>query len=321
MSKLANTSLNLPDGWVVRETDACGGMARYEAPDGTIELAYFEVMPGAVLTRIDLACQTLPADNPLGAQLATINWCAAGRCEVDFGERGTLVVGERTLCLSSALALSFSYPTGAYRGFEFFVDLDQIDAASWALLGAFGLTPEALRRILLQHDLGVTLLPGGELAEAIHAIELELALARPRPSWLLLGTCRLLMVLAQTDLEACRMAGFYLRRSQRDMAQLVHQRLTERFAPKANLASLAKELGVSEASLRSYFVRVYGQSPASFVRARALGEAARLLREADLPVADVSQACGYANPSKFSAAFSRAYGANPLEYRRRARLG
>ena len=52
-----------------------------------------------------------------------------------------------------------------------------------------------------------------------------------------------------------------------------------------------------------------------------LREAARLLAETELSVAEVAQACGYANPSKFSAAFRREQGMNPLEFRRRSRLG
>ena len=149
MARLYNTDIRVPDGWAVGTTRDGGGVARYETSEGSVDIAYFEVMPGVLLTRIDLACQTLPASNPLGPHPATVNWCAAGRCEVDFGPRGTMVVGERALCVSSANAQSFSYPTGAYRGFEYFVDLGQIDEPSWALLEALCLSHAELGHILL----------------------------------------------------------------------------------------------------------------------------------------------------------------------------
>ena len=104
------------------------------------------------------------------------------------------------------------------------------------------------------------------------------------------------------------------------MAQAVYQHIIDRPSPVAGLAGLADRFGVSEASLRSYFSRVYGETPAAFARELALRRAAVLLSEGDLSVAEVSQACGYTNPSKFSAAFRREYGANPLEYRRRSRV-
>lgn len=171
----------------------------------------------------------------------------------------------------------------------------------------------------VNYELGVTLSPDTNLLEAIHAIENELALEHPRRAWLLLSVCRLFMLLVCESGGSRLMAG-YMQRSQRDMAQAVYQQIVENTGTPAELASLAGRFGVSEASLRSYFSRVYGQTPAAFARTHALNEAARLLAQTDQPIAQVSQACGYANPSKFSAAFCHAHGINPLEYRRRSRL-
>ena len=310
----------LPAGWMLGERHADGRCVRYEALDGWVELTYFELLPGIVLSDINLACSELPVYYPEGSLLATVNWCAAGRCEVDFGERGSLVVAAQTLCLSSSLANSFAYPTTSYRGFEYFVDFDQLDDGARVTLESFGLSEQVLRDALAPHELGITLSPRPELLETVHAIEDELAQTSPRRARLLLATVHLFMLLADEDGGGSREIASYLQRSQRDMAQAVYQQLQTTNAPQANLAPLAERFGVSEASLRSYFARVYGQSPASFARARALHEAERLLRESDRSVADISQVCGYANPSKFSAAFRRAYGVNPLEYRRRARL-
>lgn len=313
--------IEMTPGWNMESLGEGLARARYEAREGAIDLGCYELLSGILLTDIDLACSTLPASMPFGPQLATINWCAGGRCEVDLGERGSIVVSQGELCLSSAHAQTFSYPTGAYRGFEVFVDFERLDADARAALAAFGLTEEALRATLCTAGLGSNLVPEGELASAVQAIEMELLREAPRSSWLLLHLCCLLMQLVAMDLDAAAHGGAYLQRSHRDMAQAVYQHIIATTSPSADLAPLAARFGVSEASLRAYFSRVYGQSPAAFARAHALAEAARLLRETDLPVADVSQACGYANPSKFSAAFHRAHGANPLEYRRRSRLG
>lgn len=310
----------LPEGWETVRRDAAGGHARYAADDGWVELGYYTLLPGLLLTDIDLSCFVLPAPFPLGPRLATVNWCAVGRCEVDFADHGSLVVSKGELCISSALAQTFSYPTGVYRGFELFVNLDEVDECGWALLSSFGLSESALVKSLCPPNLGINIVPTDRLAEAVLAIEKELSLEQPRSEWLLHQVLGLLMLLSQTDLRELTTTGSYLLRSQRDMAKAVYQELVGKIGPLADLSRPAALFGVSEATLRAYFSRVYGESPAAFARKRALAEAARLLRETDHMIADVSLACGYANPSKFSAAFRRAYGVNPLEYRRRCRL-
>ena len=77
---------------------------------------------------------------------------------------------------------------------------------------------------------------------------------------------------------------------------------------------------MGEASLRSYFTRIYGATPAAYAKRIVLQRAAGMLAESDASVSDVALASGYSNPSKFSAAFKREFAANPLEYRRRKRL-
>lgn len=310
----------LPLGWSLEAKDKRCGVARYRVPEGSIDLACFEPLAGIILTDIDLACPVLPAYNPLGSQLATVNWCMEGRCEVDFVDQGSLVVGKGSLCVSSTLAQGFAYPTGTYRGFELFVDLEQMDQETWAMLACLGLDRELLSQTLLPDGLGINLMPTGELADAVHALWHELREAEPRLSWLTLQTCRLLMALAEADFESLAMPDGYLRRSQREMARAVYQQVVAHDELVVELSGLAERFGVSEASLRTYFARVYGESPSSFARGRILAKAVQLLSQTDGSVADVAQACGYANPSKFSAAFRRAYGVNPLEYRRRSRL-
>ena len=135
MMMMFGSQIEIPRGWCLEETGEGRGIARYSAPEGNVDLAFYELLPGVLLTNIDLSCSVLPAFNPRGSQIATINWCTSGRCEVDFGERGSFVVAQDMFCISSSLARSFSYPTDSYRGFEVFVDFDCIDHATWTLLG------------------------------------------------------------------------------------------------------------------------------------------------------------------------------------------
>lgn len=108
----------MAEGWSVETVDGRIAHIDYIVPDGRVHLTYHEIARGIMLMDIDLSCPEVPVFNPLEEVPLTINWCTQGRCEVDFGNRGTTVVDSGRVCVSSTLASSFSYPTGSYRGFE-----------------------------------------------------------------------------------------------------------------------------------------------------------------------------------------------------------
>ena len=66
---LQATLEDLPDGWTVQWQGERDGRARYVAADGWVNLTYHELLPGIVMTNIDLACQTLPVFQPFGSFL------------------------------------------------------------------------------------------------------------------------------------------------------------------------------------------------------------------------------------------------------------
>ena len=93
---------------------------------------------------------------------------------------------------------------------------------------------------------------------------------------------------------------------------------------RVNTASIVESCralpGVSEGSVKNYFFSVYGESVSRYTARRRMALAAELLRETRLSVIEVAGRAGYLNQSKFSAAFRRAYGRSPLEYRREGKL-
>ena len=316
---LFETEAKVPQTWEMERTDEERFFLRSLVDPGTMHLSCFDLLPGMVLMDIDLSATTLPAFNSMDASFYTVNWCEQGRCETSLDEEGTVVVGERTLCLSSSSAMEHSYPTGRYRGFECVICPDMVDESGWAVLGSLGLGPDSLCPVPNRQT--VTVKPTGELLDAVEGIVRELGRQSPRRTHLLLDACRLLLIIAEADLEALRLSGAYLQRSQRDMAQAIYEQIVGVTSPVVDLRPLAAKFGVSEASLRTYFSKVYGSTPAAFARAHALRTAAEMLAQGDASVSEVALACGYSNPSKFAAAFRRLMGTTPLEYRRRCRMG
>lgn len=93
--------------------------------------------------------------------------------------------------------------------------------------------------------------------------------------------------------------------------RLLHQ---EPAAPWT-VASLAREVGVSRATLARRFADEVGETPMAYLTEWRLALAADLLREPDATVAGVARQVGYGTGFALSAAFSRVRGISPSEHR------
>ncbi|MDU6385401.1 MAG: AraC family transcriptional regulator, partial [Eggerthella sp.] len=107
----------------------------------------------------------------------------------------------------------------------------------------------------------------------------------------------------------------YYTKSHMRIARTTHDRLCADLGCDYRLRDIADSFGISVTSLNNYFQGVYGVPVPTYLRERRLQEAAKLLEVTDESVATIAARVGYANPSKFSAAFKRRYNATPREYR------
>ncbi|SBT41828.1 AraC family transcriptional regulator [Micromonospora auratinigra] len=81
------------------------------------------------------------------------------------------------------------------------------------------------------------------------------------------------------------------------------------------VARLAAAGGVSRAAFARRFAAVVGEPPMAFVTGWRLALAADLLRDTELTLTAVARRVGYGSPFALSAAFKRAHGISPHEYR------
>ncbi|MEQ8842681.1 MAG: AraC family transcriptional regulator [Acidimicrobiales bacterium] len=82
-----------------------------------------------------------------------------------------------------------------------------------------------------------------------------------------------------------------------------------------NVESSAAHLSVSRATLHRLVTRHHRSSPGAIVERIRMDHAAHLLVHGELPVKAISAQVGYATPYSFSAAFRRARGCPPSEFR------
>jgi AraC-like DNA-binding protein len=106
-----------------------------------------------------------------------------------------------------------------------------------------------------------------------------------------------------------------------DLLERVRICLVERLEEPPTLAELARTAGFSQTKLKSGFRARFGTSVFAYLRQARLEEARRLLLARHFNVTEAALRVGYANPSKFAAAFRRQFGLSPSELRRTAAGG
>jgi AraC-like DNA-binding protein len=83
------------------------------------------------------------------------------------------------------------------------------------------------------------------------------------------------------------------------------------FNNSINMASLAKDIGISEASLYQNFKKVTSMSPLQYQKKIRLQEAKQMLLSQNLTAHEVAFNVGYESASQFSREYSRIYGMSP----------
>jgi len=98
---------------------------------------------------------------------------------------------------------------------------------------------------------------------------------------------------------------------------LIHSELGR----ELGLATLAGRAGMSRSAFSSRFHALVGTTPAKYVTAWRMQEAATLLETTSSSVEQIAGICGYGSPIAFRKAFKATTGSTPGQVRRRARRG
>lgn len=91
--------------------------------------------------------------------------------------------------------------------------------------------------------------------------------------------------------------------------------LYDRYREDLTIAQIAADVGVHSVHLARSFRRHFGCTPGEFARFRRLERSLALLLNAQLSLAEVALASGFADQSHFTRAFARCFGLPPGEYR------
>lgn len=100
------------------------------------------------------------------------------------------------------------------------------------------------------------------------------------------------------------------------MARSARDYIEENLDKVLSLTDIAREVGLSPASLQRRFKAAYGTTVVDFVRARKLELARDALERDGVSIGEAAYVAGYSNPANFATAFRRAFGIPPRSVRR-----
>ena len=87
-----------------------------------------------------------------------------------------------------------------------------------------------------------------------------------------------------------------------------------------NVNEIAAKLGVSRRTLENRFRAALGSSPYDEALRYRLDLASRMLRDGSMSTEEISERCGFPDPSHFQTMFKKKLGVTPARYRRESRV-
>lgn len=99
-----------------------------------------------------------------------------------------------------------------------------------------------------------------------------------------------------------------------DRIYLAEKILIANFEQPPSLMELARQVNLNDYKLKVGFRQVFGTTVFGYLHQYRMNKARRLLMEQRMNVGEVAQAIGYANQSRFAAAFRKQFGVNPKSY-------
>lgn len=281
---------------------------------GAAVMTSYPVFPGIDLIYNDVHMQGRVITNARTDTVFEINHCSEGR--VEYGLAGGffyLAPGDLSVSVGADMGDSVYYPTGHYHGITVLVDTKKAPKCLSCFLDDVKVSPESLMERFTTDDKGFISRSDTGIEHVFS--ELYSVPEAIRKGYLKVKILELFLYLSALDFVGNETAERVITRKQSELAKSVCSYLEENMAERVTLDMLAKKFHMSGTSIKNSFKAVYGVSLYTFIRARKMRYAAKLLKDSTMSVLEIAGSVGYENGSKFAKAFRETMGVNPIEYR------
>lgn len=288
-----------------------------DAAPGRIQTHLVPLYPGITLCYVCVTADTICIRHELPSHVLQVNHCRAGQLTLSMhsGSCTSLNPGDFSLQpMRSCTDAHLLFPTGAYQGLSIFFDWPEVLSRPPAPLADTGLLQTLLPEAHLSADTPVVF-PEDEHTQGLFSGFYD------QPDHLMLSYQRvkvleLLLLLAERG-AAPQNPQSEFPAGQLDVVREIHDQLLQHMDHRITIDELSRQYLINPTTLKAAFKAVYGTSLAAHIKEHRMEQAAKLLKDTDLSIAEIAQAVGYDSPSKFTAAFKAYFQILPRQYRRR----
>lgn len=110
---------------------------------------------------------------------------------------------------------------------------------------------------------------------------------------------------------------YKLSKADQEMIHTVSSYIKDHYADELSLKLLTKIACISATKLKNLFKTIHGCTITEYIQSCRMGQAEHLFQYTDLSVAQVANAVGYSNASRFAELFRKSTGLLPREYKKR----
>ncbi len=291
---------------------------RMDFSDGFGTMTAHSVMPGVTLILNDFHT---PCGFPAEARcpgLVEINHCRAGRFSCTMRDGRVAWLGPEDFSISDMgrPPVESRFPQGLYQGISLVVEPKAAERSIGQMLGEGVLDLRELFSTLLTEQSFLLLRSEPKLQHIFS--EFYDAPEDGRMAYYRLKTAELMFFLRERQKTTGRAGGFYHSKSILCRIHEIEARLTEDLRLRIPLSALSAEYRMGASTIKKYFRQIYGVPPYAYLKRRRMEEAAFLLTTTEESIAQIAEAVGYQNTSKFSAAFRDIYSISPTAYKKAA---
>ncbi len=289
-----------------------------ERINGEAQSELIDIFPGVEL--LYLSFESTPASiqhkHGVMESVIQINYCKCGQMEWKMGNGQYIFLnpGDFSLHTMNSCADSVvAFPTGEYSGLTVCIDLQEIDACPPEWLKDMDMFGGTLREKYCPNGT-IAFLAGNEESESIFSDFYDQP-EHLRLPYQKLKILELLLYLSKLEFTPQKQLTAY-QSEQVEIIREIHDRLTGQMNARITIEELSKQYLINPTTLKTAFKAVYGNSIAAHIKEHRMEQAAKMLRESDVSIAEIAQAVGYDSQSKFSAAFKAVFKVLPREYRK-----
>ncbi len=289
---------------------------RFEDATGYGEMKSYNLLKGIQLSYNNLNIESVYQNIEPKAGILKIDHCRSGYYEVKLknGEYAFLGKGDLSIVdLGAAQFENSRVPLKEYSGLSIFIDLNLAQRTIDQYFPFLNIDIMKIRARFCQKNAYSKISSTHQIngiVNQFYEVDSRIQLAH-----LIIKVIELLLLLEIVETKDIHKITSFSKWVY-DATKECYKDLLENPFDKYSIAELAKKYAISESSLKRCFVYIAGNSIGDFKRNNRLMATAQILAaNGDMSIKEIADIAGYANQSKFAAAFKSYYGVTPTEYR------